>query len=96
MKSPRWSKPKRINRRESSGVRVALSCKIILAEVFPGCLNGIEGGDLIDRQLATSSAAIIDAFSSNNDFHDTELTLQSLTNFTGKDIVLCRRLSQEE
>ena len=60
--------------------------KIILAKVFPGCLYGIEGGDLSDKQLATLAAAVVDAFHSNNNYHDTELTIQTLTNFGGKDL----------
>ena len=60
--------------------------KIILVKVFPGCLYGIEGGDLSDSQLATLSAAIIDAFNSHNDYHDTELTLLTLTDYSSKDL----------
>ena len=70
---------------------------IILVKVFPGCYYGIEEGDLSDSQLATLSAAIIDAFNSHNDYHDTELTLMSLTNYTYKDLdpvsqILTRRV----
>ena len=42
--------------------------ELILAKVFPGCFYGLEGGDLSDSQLATLSAAIIDAFNSHNDY----------------------------
>ena len=59
---------------------------IILVKVFPSCFYGIEGGDLSDSQLATLSAAIIYVFNSHNDYHDTELTLLSLANYTHKDL----------
>lgn len=60
--------------------------KIILSKMFPGCFYGIECGDLNSKQLASLSAAVVNAFYPHNDNHDTELTLQAITNFTHKDI----------